>query len=178
MMSPDAKLNNRSKASFSLYLLSTNDSRPGAKMNINLRMWKKTAVLLFVCTSLILAATPRPEYPQPQFQRQHWLNLNGPWEFEFDDANAGLDAGWAAAANHKFTRNITVPYCFESRLSGIADTSFHPWIWYRRSVTLPADWKGQRVLLHFGAVNYWAMVWINGSLAGRHEGGNTPFVFD
>ena len=71
-----------------------------------------------------------------------------------------------------------MPYCFESRLSGIGDTSFHPWMWYRRAVTLPAEWKGRRVLLHFGAVNYWSMVWVNGKLAGSHEGGNTPFAFD
>jgi beta-galactosidase/beta-glucuronidase len=134
-------------------------------------------VILLVASSLYAAAIPRPEYPQPQFQRDRWLSLNGSWEFEFDDANAGLDGGWASA-NHKFSRNITVPYCFESKLSGIADPSFHPWMWYRRSVTLPADWKGQRVLLHFGAVNYWSMVWVNGKLAGSHEGGNTPFTFD
>src|SRR5580658_4771767 len=140
-------------------------------------MHKPAALFLLTCCGLHSAAIPRPEYPQPQFQREHWLSLNGAWEFEFDDANAGLDADWAASAR-KFSRNITVPYCFESRLSGIADTSFHPWVWYRRAVTLPADWKGQRILLHFGAVNYWAMVWVNGKLAGSHEGGNTPFAFD
>ena len=132
---------------------------------------------LLLCGPLCAAAIPRPEYPQPQFQRDRWLSLNGSWEFAFDDANAGLDAGWAES-NRRFDRNIIVPYCFESRLSGIGDPSFHPWMWYRRSVTIPADWKGQRVLLHFGAVNYWAMVWVNGKLAGRHEGGQTPFTFD
>lgn len=135
------------------------------------------ATLLGICWSLSAAAIPRPEYPEPQFQRDRWMSLNGTWEFEFDDANAGLDAGWSAG-NHKFSRNITVPYCFESRLSGIADPSFHPWIWYRRPVSVPEDWKGQRVLLHFGAVNYWSMVWVNGKLAGSHEGGNTPFALD
>src|SRR5450755_1295804 len=140
-------------------------------------MSKFLALLLLTCTPLPAAAIPRPEYPQPQFQRAPWLTLNGAWDFEFDDANAGLDAGWSTGS-HKLNRNITVPYCFESRLSGIGDTSFHPWIWYRRAVTLPADWKGRRVLLHFGAVNYWSMVWVNGKLAGSHEGGNTPFTFD
>jgi len=135
------------------------------------------ATLLLAGWGLYAAAIPRPEYPQPQFQRDSWRSLNGPWEFEFDDANAGLDAGWAAGG-HQFGRNITVPYCFESRLSGIADPSFHPWIWYRRSVRIPDEWKGRRVLLHFGAVNYQAMVWINGQLAGSHEGGNTPFTLD
>ncbi len=120
---------------------------------------------------------PRPEFPQPQFQREHWLSLNGRWEFEFDDANAGLDENWAATAK-KFNRSIQVPYCFESKLSGIGDTSFHPWIWYRRGFTVPADWKGKRVLLNFGALDYRARVWVNGQMAGEHEGGNVPFQFD
>jgi beta-galactosidase/beta-glucuronidase len=140
-------------------------------------MYKSATFLLLACVGLYAAAIPRPEYPQPQFQRDHWLSLNGAWEFEFDDANAGMDADWASGSR-KFSRNITVPYCFESRLSGIGDTAFHPWIWYRRAVNLPADWKGRRVLLHFGAVNYWSMVWVNGKMAGSHEGGNTPFAFD
>src|SRR5579871_1366607 len=138
-------------------------------------MLKLTAFLL-AGGALFAAAIPRSEYPQPQFERARWQSLNGPWEFEFDDANAGLDANWAGG--HPFSRNITVPYCFESKLSGIGDPAFHPWIWYRRSVTIPADWKGRRVLLHFGAVNYQALVWINGKLAGSHEGGNTPFTLD
>ena len=120
---------------------------------------------------------PRSEYPQPQFQREAWLNLNGPWEFEFDDQNAGLEENWAGAAR-KFRRNITVPFCFESARSGIGDTSFHAWVWYRRTVTLPDDWKGRRGLLHFGAVDYHAMVWVNGQFAGEHTGGHTPFRFD
>jgi beta-galactosidase/beta-glucuronidase len=120
---------------------------------------------------------PRAEYPRPQFQRDAWINLNGPWEFEFDDVNAGLDQGWAAGG-HRFGRTITVPFCFESTASGIGDRTFHPWVWYRRSVTIPADWKGKRVLLNFGAVDYRAHVWVNGQLAGTHEGGNTPFTFD
>ena len=136
--------------------------------------------LFFLAVFTLAAAAqqiPRPEFPQPQFQREHWLNLNGPWEFEFDDGNRGLAEKWAGASK-TFSRHITVPFCFESARSGIGDTSFHPWVWYRRAITIPEDWKGRRVLLHFGAVDYRAMVWINGRLAGRHEGGNTPFQFD
>src|SRR5438874_7550200 len=136
--------------------------------------------LIFVAllTAIVLSAgVPRPEFPQPQFDRSQWLSLNGQWDFDFDDANAGLDRDWAAA-DHPLTRHITVPYCFESKLSGIADTSFHPWVWYRRSLSIPPNWKGHRVLLHFGAVDYRAMVWVNGQLAGAHEGGNTPFEFE
>ncbi len=120
---------------------------------------------------------PRPDVPDPQFQRPAWVNLNGPWQFEFDDGNVGLDQGWASGSR-PLSRTILVPFCFESRASGIRDTSFHPWTWYRRSFTLPADWKGRRVLLNFGAVNYRAIVWINGARAGDHEGGNTPIHLD
>ena len=130
---------------------------------------------------LCAQSLPRPEFPQPQFERAQWLSLNGPWQFRFDDANAGLDQHWNQAdkaAARGFDRSITVPYCFESKLSGIGDTAFHPWIWYRREISIPAAWQGQRVLLHFGAVDYRAMVWMNGQLLGEHEGGNVPFQFD
>ena len=135
-------------------------------------------VFVVSCVSLLWAQEiPRPEYPQPQFQREQWINLNGRWEFAFDDGNRGLDENWATSAK-KFDRNITVPFCFESANSGIGDTTFHPWVWYRRAITIPAAWKGRRVLLHFGAVDYRAIVWVNGRLAGEHQGGNTPFQLD
>lgn len=129
---------------------------------------------------LCLAAAqpvPRPEHPQPQFQRQQWLNLNGTWEFEFDDADAGLKENWAAG-ERKFSRNIIVPFCFESPASGIGDPSFHPWVWYRRRFSIPEAWRGKRVWLRFGAVDYRAMVWVNGHYLGGHEGGSAPFAFD
>lgn len=134
--------------------------------------------VLLATAALWAQEIPRPEYPQPQFQREHWQRLNGAWEFEFDDQNAGLDQNWAAAGQHKFSKAITVPFAFETKKSGIGDTSFHPWVWYRRTVTLPAAWKGRRVLLRFGAVDYRARVWVNGKEAGQHEGGGTPFWFD
>lgn len=123
------------------------------------------------------AAAPRPELPNPQFSRPQWTSLNGPWEFEFDDADAGIKEDWAAGTR-KFSRSITVPFCFESKLSGIGDTSFHPVVWYRRQFTLAKEWTGKNILLHFGAVDYQARVWINGRFAGEHEGGNTPFRVD
>ncbi|MCC6366137.1 MAG: glycoside hydrolase family 2 [Bryobacterales bacterium] len=132
---------------------------------------------LFAASLCAAQQAPRPEYPQPQFEREQWQPLNGPWEFEFDDANTGLTQDWASGVK-KFSRTITVPFAFETKLSGIADTAFHPWVWYRRSVTLPAGWKDKRVLLHFGAVDYRAMVWVNGRLAGGHVGGTTPIRLD
>ena len=135
--------------------------------------------LLLACLTTFLHAqdVPRPEYPQPQFEREQWLTLNGRWEFEFDDKNAGLDEDWAGG-NRKFTRTILVPFAFETTKSGIGDTSFHPWVWYRRTFTVPPAWSGRRVLLHFGAVDYRARVWVNGRAAGDHEGGHVPFKFD
>jgi len=138
---------------------------------------RKSALLLSLFLPILAADIPRPEYPQPQFQREQWMNLNGRWEFAFDDANRGLEENWASGRK-KFERSITVPFCFESSMSGIGDTAFHPWVWYRRQVTVPGDWKGRRVLLNFGAVDYRAMVWVNGQLAGQHVGGNTPFRLD
>jgi beta-galactosidase/beta-glucuronidase len=122
-------------------------------------------------------APPRPEYPQPQFQRADWLTLNGDWQFDFDDKNVGLDEQWATSGR-AFGRTIKVPFAFETQASGIGDTSFHPWVWYRRTFSVPDGWKGRRVLLRFGAVDYHATVWVNGTRVGEHEGGSTPFSFD
>ncbi|MGE5646660.1 MAG: glycoside hydrolase family 2 protein [Acidobacteriota bacterium] len=139
----------------------------------------RPALLLIPLAACVLASqdVPRSEYPQPQFQRDEWLTLNGRWEFEFDDANVGLKEDWPAGAK-KFSRAITVPFAFESAKSGIGDPSFHPYIWYRRAFTVPAAWRGKRVLLNFGAVDYLARVWVNGRAAGEHRGGNVPFRFD
>lgn len=123
------------------------------------------------------AALPRPEFPNPQFERADWLNLNGTWRFAFDDADAGMKEAWYAAGR-RFDRSIIVPFAFESPKSGIGDPSFHPVVWYQRDITVPAAWKGRRVLLKFGAVDYRATVWLNGQKLGDHEGGSTPFAFD
>ena len=136
-----------------------------------------TSLVFFVALPVLQAAVPRAEYPQPQFQRAAWTSLNGRWEFEFDDANAGIRENWSAGG-HKFSRTITVPYCFESRLSGIGDTAFHPYVWYRRTFTVPPEWRRGAVLLHFGAVDYETQVWVNGRFAGEHRGGQSHFQFD
>ncbi|MDX2152499.1 MAG: glycoside hydrolase family 2 TIM barrel-domain containing protein [Bryobacteraceae bacterium] len=119
---------------------------------------------------------PRPEYPNPQFERRFWLSLNGDWRFDFDDASEGLAHGWYRPG-HLLPRSIRVPFCFESHASGIADTGFHPVCWYSRLFRVPEHWTG-RTLLRFGAVDYRADVWVNGAHAGSHEGGQTPFAID
>lgn len=117
---------------------------------------------------------PRPEYPRPQFVREKWQCLNGEWEFSFDDHRIGEQERWYKGTN-PLSNKIIVPFTFESSLSGIGDTGFHDVVWYRKLVNLDHRPKGSLVILHFGAVDYEAKVWINGELAVRHEGGHTPF---
>lgn len=119
---------------------------------------------------------PRPEYPRPQFQRAQWLNLNGPWQFEIDSGDSGLARG-LAKLGHELARNITVPFCPESALSGVGITDFMAAVWYKRRVTIPSEWDGKKVLLNFGAADYDTTVWVNGVEVGRHRGGFTPFSF-
>ncbi|MFP4977948.1 glycoside hydrolase family 2 protein [Paenibacillus sp. CN-4] len=122
---------------------------------------------------------PRPEYPRPDFVRKEWLSLNGAWEFGFDDEDAGEDEQWFLADHPAaLNRTIQVPFAFQSRLSGIEDPSFHDVVWYRRSFEVPEHWSGQRIILHFGAVDYEAKVWVNGQLVAVHTGGHTPFQAD
>lgn len=125
---------------------------------------------------------PRPEYPRPQFARAAWQSLNGAWNFAFDDADCGLAERWfdpaVAAARHPFTQTINVPFAYQSELSGIGRRERHDVLWYRRIFTVPDAWRGRRLLLHFGAVDYRAWVWLNGRLIAFHEGGHTPFHAD
>jgi beta-galactosidase/beta-glucuronidase len=109
-------------------------------------------------------------YPRPQLKRSDWHSLDGVWHYNFDEQRSLTDDSWAG--------EITVPFPPESQKSGVGDTSYHPVIWYQRRFTVPADWQGERILLHFGAVDYRARVWVNGSLVAEHEGGHTPFFAD
>lgn len=118
--------------------------------------------------------TPRPEYPRPQFVRPTWLNLNGTWEFAFDDENAGERAGWWKG-DRPLPQTICVPFAFQAPLSTIGDRSFHDVMWYRRAVEIPEEWTREDLLLHFGAVDYRAKVWVNGVQVSSHEGGQAPF---
>jgi hypothetical protein len=112
-------------------------------------------------------------YPRPQLERAEWISLDGPWDFALDP-----EASWRTPAQVTWNATITVPFSPETAASGIGDTSFYRACWYRRTFDAPALAEGERLRLHFGAVDYSATVWINGQLATRHEGGFTPFHVD
>ncbi len=123
---------------------------------------------------------PRSEYPRPSLVRDErsWLCLNGEWEFAFDFGNSGRERKmWEGS---EYDKKIVVPFVPESKLSGIEYVDFIPACWYRKTVTIPANWCVEcgRVLLHFGAVDYYSEIWVNGHLAGTHTGGYTPFAVD
>ncbi|NLU52191.1 MAG: glycoside hydrolase family 2 [Clostridiaceae bacterium] len=107
---------------------------------------------------------PRNEYPRPQFVRENWTNLNGEWEFSFD--------------NDTFDKRIIVPFAYQTRLSGINIQDYHDTVWYRRNFNVDEDLSGKRLILHFGAVDYECDVWINGEHVTNHVGGHTSFEAD
>lgn len=119
---------------------------------------------------------PRPEHPNPQFMRKNWRNLNGEWEFEIDNSKSGIDK--KLYLSDHLSGHITVPFCPESELSGIGNKDFINAVWYRKSFILDDFQLSGRVFLHFGAVDYETVVWINGSEVGRHIGGYSSFEFD
>jgi beta-galactosidase/beta-glucuronidase len=111
-------------------------------------------------------------YPRPQLVRDHWQSLNGPWQFTFDDAQRYV----GPADPIEWTHQIIVPFAPETTASGIGDTEFHTCCWYRREFDI--DGGDGRVILHFGAVDYYARVWVNGVFVVDHTGGHTPFSAD
>ena len=119
---------------------------------------------------------PRPEYPRPQFVRAQWLNLNGKWTYTFDFGDSGVERGFAGSTG--FEGEITVPFCPESPLSGVNYKDFINAIWYQRALTIPANWEGKNVILHFGAIDYESEVFIDGKSIGKHYGGTSSFIFD
>jgi beta-galactosidase/beta-glucuronidase len=112
-----------------------------------------------------------PEYPRPQMVRDSWENLNGLWDYATTSRGAQRPQQWEG--------KILVPYCIESPLSGVGKrVSPESWLWYRRSFEAKKPTDGGRLLLHFGAVDWKAMVRVNGQLVGEHKGGYDPFTFD
>jgi beta-galactosidase/beta-glucuronidase len=102
------------------------------------------------------------DYPRPILRRPDWVNLGGEWEF-------------GSGERETFNRRIVVPFCPQSELSGLSDPDPGDIVWYRRRFDAPA---AERLLLHFGAVDYWATVWVNGEEVAHHQGGQTPFSAD
>ena len=119
---------------------------------------------------------PRPEYPRPQFVREDWVNLNGTWSYEFDFSRSGMDR--RLFESEGFEGSITVPFAPQSELSGVGFKDFIPEMWYHRILSVPDGWAGKRIILHFGAVDYIASIYIDGKIAGRHWGGSSSFDVD
>lgn len=109
-------------------------------------------------------------YPRPQLRREAWQSLNGSWECSFQSEQN--------PKNVVYNKSIRVPYSPETPRSGLHDPSPHPVVWYRRTVQVERPDQNERLILHFGAVDWAAEVWVNGQRQGRHEGGYTPFSFD
>jgi beta-galactosidase/beta-glucuronidase len=112
-------------------------------------------------------------YPRPQLERPEWQPLNGMWEFAIDP-----EARWQQPAEVEWDSEILVPFAPETAASGIADTTLYRSCWYRRTFEAPQLEEGQALILHFGAVDYFAKVWVNGQCVVEHEGGYTPFSAD
>lgn len=119
---------------------------------------------------------PRNEHPNPQWERENWLCLNGEWEFDFDFGKSALER--KLYDDGVLEKRITVPFCPESPLSGIGYTDFMPAVVYKRKVALDAKRLEGRVILHFGAVDYFTVVYVNSVEVCRHTGGYTPFEAD
>ena len=107
---------------------------------------------------------PRTEYPRPQFVRDNWLCLNGEWDFSFD--------------KDVFDRKITVPYAYQTKLSGIDIQDFHDIVWYKKDFEVPQSMSGKNIILHFGAVDYTCWLWVNGTFILEHTGGHIGFNAD
>ena len=120
---------------------------------------------------------PRSEHPKPQFRRDSWVNLNGTWAFEIDQSRSGEYRN-LHKPEAQLSGQILVPFCPESDLSGVGHKDFINGLWYQKKVTLAEDQCAGRVFLHFGAVDYEATVYVNGSKVGTHNGGYVSFKFD
>ena len=118
----------------------------------------------------------RLEHPRPDLMREDWISLNGEWDFEIDAGRLGIHREYEK--RDSFNRKINVPFCPESELSGIQHTDFMNAVWYRRDIEIPEGFATKRVILHFGAADYYTRVYVNSSFVGSHKGGYTPFSFD
>lgn len=140
-------------------------------------MKRITTLSFFMLFCWITAfAIPRAEYPRPQFERNAWINLNGEWTYSFDFGGSGLEREWFKSTG--FDQKIIVPFCPESKLSGVEYKDFINHMWYHRTISIPQDWSNKQVLLNFGAVYYKSEIYIDGVFAARHFGGTSSFQVD
>jgi beta-galactosidase/beta-glucuronidase len=121
---------------------------------------------------------PRPEYPRPQFERSEWINLNGPWTYTFDFGQSGMDYPRELFKSTGFEETIIVPFCPESALSGVGHKDFINAMWYHRTIEIPRNWSGKKVILHFGGADYECEAFVDGRSVGTHFGGTVSFSFD
>ena len=120
---------------------------------------------------------PRSEHPKPQFERAGWMNLNGEWDFCFDQGRSGVQRKLYEDFSG-YDKKIAVPFCIQSKLSGIEYKDFVYGAWYKRTFTLTAAQVSGRTVLHFGAADHRTAAFINGKKAGEHRGGYVSFCFD
>lgn len=118
---------------------------------------------------------PRNEHPKPQFMRENWQNLNGTWAFEIDNEVSGYEKGFYNEGI-EFSKEITVPFCPESELSGINNTDFMNAVWYKKKVNIKKT--DELIFLHIGAADYKTTIFVNGKKAGEHVGGYVSFYQD
>jgi len=118
----------------------------------------------------------RKEHPRPIFYRKDWINLNGQWSCEFSKDIKGFSK--RKLNKKKFTKKINVPFCPESKLSGIGHTDFIQEIYYQKTFKIPETWKNKKILLHFGGVDYESTIYINKKKVGFNQGGSTPFSLE
>ena len=143
------------------------------------KLFSIIAAISFFAVSALSSPTsyiPRSEYPRMQFQRTEWQCLNGQWTYQFDFGQSGVED--RLYESEGFAQEITVPFCPESPLSGVGHKDFIPAMWYHRTLTVPQSWHGQRILLHFGGVDYRSQIYIDGRQVAEHYGGGASFTVD
>lgn len=119
---------------------------------------------------------PDPDHPRPLMTRTSWRDLSGEWEFAFDDAEVGVDERWWE--EDSFPLRIQVPFAYQYPLSGIDDQAIHEVVWYALDFDPTDEERRNDLILHFGAVDYEACLWLNGVEIGRNRGGHVPFAFN
>ena len=142
-------------------------------------MIRVLTVSLFAALACQIAAQtaniPLPEHPRPDFQRENWVNLNGPWHLRFDAEQIGEKSTWFDGKT-EFPESIMVPFPWGSALSQVKDKA--PIAWYQRTIKTPSAWNGKKVFLTIGACDWETKVWLDGQFIGSHQGGYTPFEMD